>query len=596
MRDAERVLGVIRRRGIEGKPLGDLYRQLFNPDLYLCAYGRIAANDGALTPGTTDETADGMSQAKIASLIADLRAERFRWTPVRRTYIPKKNGKRRPLGIPTWRDKLLQEVLRLLLEAYYDPQFSACSHGFRPGRGCHTALRTIQDTWTGTKWFIEGDIKGCFDNIDHEVLLSILAEKIHDNRFLRLIANLLKAGYVEDWRYGVTLSGTPQGGVVSPLLANLYLDQLDRFVERELLPVANAGAGRARNPAYQRLQARAAYWRKAGDGARARALRQRMQALPSLDTRDPAFRRLRYIRYADDWLLGFVGTRAEAEAIKAKLRTFLRERLKLELSEEKTLITHAASKAARFLGYDIAVRSAPDRHDRAGRRSLSGRVALRLPVDTLRAQVARYQRGGKPAPRPELLHDEDYTIVAKYQAEYRGVVQYYKLADNVGWLNRLQWEAQTSLLRTLAWKHQSSVRALARKLRAVVETPDGPRRCLQATVERANGKPPLVARFGGIPLRRDEHAVVRERVVDAYLIQDNQLVQRLVAGECELCGSWQDIEVHHIRKLADLKQPGRRDKPRWMQLMSARRRKTLVLCHGCHVAIHAGRSRYALPA
>ncbi len=231
MRTAETVLNVIRERGERGLPLEDIYRQLYNRELYLRAYGRLYSNQGAMTKGTPAETVDGMSLAKIDRIIDALRYERFRWTPVRRVNLPKPNGGTRPLGIPTWTDKLLQEIIRMILEAYYEPQFSDHSHGFRPRWGCHTALSEVARTWTGVRWFVEGDIKGCFDNIDHEVLLSVLGEKLRDNRFLRLLKYLLKAGYMEDWKYGRTLSGTPQGGVVSPILANIYLDRLDQFVE-----------------------------------------------------------------------------------------------------------------------------------------------------------------------------------------------------------------------------------------------------------------------------------------------------------------------------------------------------------------------------
>src|SRR5262245_56297451 len=247
MRDAETTLAIIRERGKRGLHLEDVYRRLYNPDLYLRAYGRIYRNDGALTEGTTKETLDGMSMKRIMDTIELLRQERYRWDPVRRAYVPKKGGKRRPLGIPTGSDKLLQEVIRSILEAYYEPQFSPNSHGFRPGRGCHTALKDIYHAWTGTKWFIEGDIKGCFDNIDHTILLSILREKIHDNRFLILGENLLKAGYLEEWTYRPTLSGTPQGGVISPLLANIYLDRLDKFVEQTLIPEFTRGEFKKRN-------------------------------------------------------------------------------------------------------------------------------------------------------------------------------------------------------------------------------------------------------------------------------------------------------------------------------------------------------------
>ncbi len=215
MQTAEVVLGVLRERGRRGLPCNRLYRQVFNPQLYLLAYGRIYANHGAMTPGATQETADGMSMAKIQAIIEALRHERYRFSPVRRTHIPKANGKLRPLGLPTWSDKLVGEVVRLLLEAYYEPQFSDRSHGFRPGRGCHTALREVADTWTGTTWFVEGDIADCFGSLDHDIMVKILAEKVHDNRFLRLVRNMLTAGYLEDWRWNATLSGAPQGGAAT---------------------------------------------------------------------------------------------------------------------------------------------------------------------------------------------------------------------------------------------------------------------------------------------------------------------------------------------------------------------------------------------
>src|SRR5436853_4390179 len=253
MQDAETVLAVLRERGRKGLPLTQLYRQMFNPAMYLLAYGNIYSNQGAMTPGASAETADGMSEAKIDAIIEAMRAERYRFAPVRRVLIPKKNGKLRPLGLPSWSDKLAGEVVRLLLEAYHEPQFSGRSHGFRKGRGCHTALREIQQTWTGTVWFIEGDISDCFGSFSHEILCGILAEKIHDNRFLRLIRNMLKAGYLEDWEYHETLSGVPQGGVASPILSNIYLHKLDEFVGQELIPQYTRGACRKTNPEYKRV-------------------------------------------------------------------------------------------------------------------------------------------------------------------------------------------------------------------------------------------------------------------------------------------------------------------------------------------------------
>src|SRR5215510_1708557 len=274
MRTAETILGVIRERGRRRLPLENIYRQLYNRDLYLHAYGRLYRNDGALTPGATMETVDGMSLQKIDAIIDALRHERYRWTPVRRTYIPKKSGKLRPLGLPTWSDKLLQEGVRLILEAYYEPQFTPHSHGFRPGRGCHTALAEITKSWRGVKWFIEGEISQCFDSLDHEVMLAILRERIYDHRFLQLIANLLKAGYLEDWRFNTTLSGAPQGGVVSPMLSHLYRDRLEQFVETVLLPAYNRGARRKPYPPYMALVNAARNKRIAGGLEAARTLRR----------------------------------------------------------------------------------------------------------------------------------------------------------------------------------------------------------------------------------------------------------------------------------------------------------------------------------
>jgi group II intron reverse transcriptase/maturase len=309
MQPAEVVLSVLRERGRKGLPCTQLYRQLFNKELYLLAYGNIYSNKGAMTPGASEETADGMSEDKINQIIEAMRREKYRFSPARRVYIPKKNGRLRPLGMPAWSDKLVGEVVRLLLEALYEPQFSDSSHGFRRFRGCHTALREINNTWTGTAWFVEGDISDCFGSLDHEILLRILAEKIHDNRFLRLIRNMLKAGYLEDWEYHDTLSGVPQGGTVSPILSNIYLHKLDEFVERDLIPQYTRGALRAANPAYRQVDALLRRARRRGDRAEARRLALKMRTLPSTDPMDPGYRRLKYIRHADDHCWDLPGRR-----------------------------------------------------------------------------------------------------------------------------------------------------------------------------------------------------------------------------------------------------------------------------------------------
>lgn len=587
MRTAETVLAIIRDRGERGVPLERIQHHLYNRALYLRAYAKLYPNSGALTPGTTGETIDGMSVAKIDRLIDDVRNRRFRWAPVRRVYIAKASGGRRPLGVPGWRDKLLQEVIRSILEAYYEPQFSAHSHGFRPGRGCHTALTTVQRTWTGTRWFIEGDIAGYYDTIDHDILVRILSEKLHDHRFLRLIAELLKAGYLEDWTYHATLSGAPQGAVLSPVLSNVYLDRFDRYVERELIPTWTRGEHRRKNPAYVWTAKRVREAKRHGQREQLKGWRRRLRRLPSLDPHDPTYRRLRYVRYADDWLLGFNGTRAEAEGLKQTITAWLETNLRLTLSGEKTLVTHATRGAARFLGYAVVTQQSDDKLTK-GRRSINGSIGLRVPTAARDSYCRRYLRAGKPAHRTELLEESDFSIVARYQQEYRGVVQYYLLAVNVCALHKLHWAMRNSLLKTLARKHQTRMSAMRQKYQATVQTPEGT--CLKALVVQVEreGRTPLIAQFGGIPLTRQPEAVLNE-APPAFRNRRTEILTRLLADSCELCGADGDIEVHHIRKLKDLRDRGGRDRPPWVKRMAALRRKTLMVCGACHRAIHAGR-------
>jgi group II intron reverse transcriptase/maturase len=587
MQNAETVLDVLRERGRRGLPCTELYRQLFNPSLYLMAYGRLYSNHGAMTPGADGDTADGMSMGRIGRIIDAMRHERYRFRPARRVYIPKKQGmKMRPLGLPSWADKLVGEVVRLLLEAYYEPRFSPRSHGFRPGRGCHTALTEVANHWTGTTWFIEGDIADCFGSLDHDVMLSILAEHLHDNRFLRLVRTMLQAGYLEDWEYHATLSGAPQGGVASPVLSNIYLDRLDRFVETELIPTYTRGTGRADNPAYKQVTDAIGRARRRHNPGEVRRLRQRLRALPRGAPRDPGHRRLWYTRYADDHLLGLIGPKAEAEEIKAQLAKFLREDLKLDLSPDKTLVTHARTGAARFLGYEISVHHA-DHKLTNGRRSVNGKVALRVPRDVITAKSAPFVKLGKPERRPDLLNLTDNQIIGKYGAEWRGYLQYYLLAQDVWRLNRLQWVMLTSMLKTLAGKHRATVTTMARKYQATIATPHGPRVCFQASVERA-GKPPLVARFGGIPLKRQKKAVLDDRRPAPVTGRrhGSELLARLRTGQCELCERRAQVQVHQVPKLAHLITPGR-PQPLWTQRMARMRRKTLIVCPPCHDGIHS---------
>lgn len=586
MRTAKTILTVIHERGKQDKPLERVYKLLFNRELYLIAYAKLYPNNGAMTKGVSEETIDGMSIQKIDMIIEQLRRETYYWRPARREYIPKKNGKHRPLGIPVWSDKLLQEVIRMILEAYYEPQFSEHSHGFRPKRGCHTALQEIQ-TWKGTRWFIEGDISSYFDTIDHDVLITMLSRQIQDGRFIRLIKNMLEAGYLDDWKFHKTISGTPQGGVISPLLANIYLHQFDKWVGEELIPQYTRGNKQKANSAYNRLSRRIKCYQDKGDYKKAHQLIVERRNLPSVDTYDTSYRRLRYVRYADDFILGFTGSKAEAKAIKKQIGDFLNTKLSLELSQEKTLITHATGESAKFLGYKIKAQRVNDYIDNKGRRSANGVIALFVPASVIESKCRQYMKNGKAIHRNNLLHDDDFSIVQTYQQEYRGLVQYYILAQNLSWFSKVYWYMETSLLKTLAFKHKSSINKMLAKYKTTTTSTNGRTvPCLQVVVPRED-KPPLVATWGGISLSYKKKAVIEDAPYQVYGGR-TELIKRLPANKCELCGSEENIEVHHIRKLADLNKHNGKLVPKWKEIMSARCRKTLVTCRDCHHAIHNG--------
>jgi hypothetical protein len=418
-------------------------------------------------------------------------------------------------------------------------------------------------------------------------MVDILAEKIHDHRFLRLIEQLLQAGYLEEWQYHTTHSGSPQGGVCSPVLANIYLHQLDQFIETDLIPRFTQGMLRRPNPEYTRLKLRVYYLRKRGRYQEVKALKRLMRTLPSCDPHDPHYRRLRYVRYADDTLLGFIGPKSEAEEIKQQLRIFLRDRLKLELSEEKTLITHATTEAARFLNYEIVVSHKEDLIVGKGRlkQRMGKSVRLRVPLDVLQKKRAQYKKHGKPLRRLVLAPLPDFTILNTYQLEYRGLYQYYQLADNVGWFTSLRWDMERSLLSTLAAKYQSTKQKMAKRYRSTTVTENGPRACLKATMERV-GKPPLIAIFGGIPLKHRTKAILIDKIPTPLQYERREVIRRLIRGRCELCEVKDDhCVVHQIKQLALLEKMGK-EKPHWAHIMLKRRRKTLIVCQGCHTAIH----------
>lgn len=573
-----------------------LYRYLFSEEMFAVAYQRIYAKQGNMTPGTDGKTIDEMSLERIERLIVSLKDESYQPHPARRVYIPKKNGKKRPLGIPSFEDKLVQEVVRLLLEAIYEGHFEGTSHGFRPHRSCHTALGMIQKSFAGAKWFIEGDIKGFFDNIDHNVLISILRERISDERFLRLIRKFLNAGYVEDWKYNKTYSGTPQGGIVSPILANIYLDKFDKYI-KEYAAKFRKGDRRSINPDYWRLNNKKNRLKqklqKTSDEQMRKSylyeiaqLSKQMLSIPHKDAMDADFRRLQYVRYADDFLISVIGSKSECETIKADITQFMREQLKLELSDEKTLITHAQDKA-KFLGYEIFIRKSDAvkrNKDGVLKRDFNGAVVLTLNSAVIQKKLTEYNAlevrniDGKDIwwskPRRYMTPMKPEDILAQYNAEIRGLYNYYSLATNVSKeCASFAFIMKMSMFKTLGWKLNTSARKVRQKYQKDKD--------FVIPYNDAKGKQKYRVFYSeGFKKRNAQFDVDYDKLPQTMYVPYPSLVERLKDGRCELCGKEGKVVMHHVRNLTKLKGCNE-----WEKLMLKRHRKTLVVCEDCNSMI-----------
>lgn len=578
-----------------------LYRLLYNEEMYLVAYQSIYANQGNMTKGTNNKTIDGMSIKRIQNIIKSLKDESYQPKPSRRTFIPKKNGKMRPLGIPSFEDKLLQQVIKMILEAIYEGHFEETSHGFRPKKSCHTALIKIQKSFTGVKWFVEGDIKGFFDNIEHDILINILKERIDDDRFLRLMRKFLNAGYVEDFVFHNTYSGTPQGGIISPILANIYLDKLDKYMN-EYIQNFKKGNDRKRTTEYRKNETDLAKARKNLKNAnnetqrenaieQIRKLEKERVNIPHSNPMDENYRRLTYVRYADDFICGVIGSKDDARKIKEDIKKFLEEKLKLELSEEKTLITNAKDKA-KFLSYNIYVRQSNlSKRDKIGRlvRNYTGRVVLEVSSDTIKkrlldygAMKLTYHRGKevwKATARYNMKDCDDLEILDRYNTEIRGFYNYYSIANNSSIINSFKYIMEYSMYKTYATKYRTTKKKIIAKYRIGKDF----------GVKYTNAKGVVITRlFYNEGFKRQKQALFKNEDNVPNTIKyfsSTSLIDRLRAGKCECCGKENTtIEIHHIRKLKDLQ-----GKNFWETLMIARKRKTLALCLECHKKLHCGK-------
>jgi len=581
-----------------------IYRYLCNPNMYIKAYANIYSNNGSSTRGTDDVTADGFSEDRINRIILALKDESYSAGAVRRTFIPKKNGKLRPLGIPNFDDRLVQEVCRMVLEKIYEPTFSESSHGFRPKRSCHTALNDVNKTFTGVNWFIEGDIKGCFDKIDHQTLISILRKKVDDERFINLIWKFLKAGYLKSFKYHNTFSGTPQGGIVSPILANIYLNELDTYILGILKPeltAANTGSTKQhtiRNPEYRRLDGKMYKLSKEIDSCKDKAQRsetidkykdlrkQRNKVNYSLGLSN--YHNIYYARYADDFIIGVHGSKSDCQDIKAKLSSFLRDTLKLELSEEKTLITNSLDKA-RFLNYEIQIRENNKffkRKDGVKQRTGNRGIVLNMSRSTMYDYINKREivsdinaKHWRSKARTWLTNRTDLEIISTYNDEIRGLYNYYALAENVS--NRMKMiyhMMEYSCLKTLAGKHKTSVGQIRNKLK--ISTGWGVR---YNTKEEEN-KVCFFYNQGFSMKTAPETQSKIDKMPNIFIYAGRtELERRISAKKCEICGKENvPFNIHHVHKVKDLK-----GKETWERIMIEKQRKTLVLCLDCHKTIHS---------
>ena len=598
MQKAEVVLSILREKSKESDYTFDrLYRNLFNQDFLLCAYRKIYAKEGNMTPGTDGKTIDGFGYHLIEELIKHLKDETYRPNPVKRTYIPKKrSNKMRPLGIPSFQDKLVQEVVRQILEAIYEPLFKDSSHGFREKRSCHTALYQIKNKCKGANWFIEGDIKGFFDNMNQEILIKILERKIKDGRLIELIRKFLKAGYFEFQQVHNSLSGAPQGGTISPILSNIYLHELDKYME-SMQNEYNKNPAKKRSSKYHNTRTLRDWHKKHGNWERAEELTKQLRKMPTMEPFDKDYTRIIYVRYCDDFIISVIGSKKQAEEIRDKVKTFLLNELSLELNLEKTLITHTANDRAKFLGYEINKAINNTKLTKASNgckmRAVNGKIQLLVPGDVVLEKLKPFRKKDKPIHCKERENLSIREMIFEYNAEIRGLYNYYCLATDVSTkINKFRFFHYYSLAKTIAKKEKSSVSKVIAKYGIDVrrKVGGGTRKIIGVKYRTKNEEKTLT--YFNESLKR-AHKPPRTEVSDTISSKGREIVNRLNACTCELCGyksdSYKDFVVHHVRKLKEVlekyKSPGYVP-PLWVLVMEGIRRKTLVVCKHCHKEIH----------
>jgi len=602
MVDVFQELGHLKKLAKEdhNKRFNRLYRLLRQESFLEFAKQDIAGNKGARTPGVDGQTIDDITSKQITKLCWELAEDRYQPQPVRRQYIPKRNGKLRPLGIPASRDKVIQSGVALILNAIYEPVFRNCSHGFRPERSPITALRQVWSAYrAGATWIIEGDITDCFGSLPHQVILNCLRKRIRDERFIDLIRKMLQAGVMEAGCYTPSYSGAPQGGIVCPILSNVVLHELDCWMEDHLdanpPPESDRDRYARHNPIYTRLQSRINYIRGCLDGKRPiskrtspEKLRQELRDKLRLRRNVPCYlpRKVVYFsRFADDFVVVLCHhSKQEAKRMKATIAAWMHTQLGLTLNRYKTHITHW-QKSYRFLGYELE-----------GRQNRNGTPWLHLgvPREALRSVVARIKRATAYPQAPE------YDVFNNVNAVARGWSNYYRYAHNISSIgSKLTTITFWLTLHYLGKKRRRSLTKLMRK-----HYDHHPKTACKALFVYKPGTPPITNNrfylWHKAPSRlslasmttryvQDQHAFIDTNWAYGYSVHKRLETQELANHHCQNCGSTDvDLFVHHPNRLRNVKQAKRGSRN---TAISGMTQHTKLLCYPCHLAHHHGSYR-----
>nr|YP_010836030.1 hypothetical protein QLP54_mgp36 [Phyllosticta yuccae]WGC90046.1 hypothetical protein [Phyllosticta yuccae] len=560
-----------------------------------------------MVPGSDNETLDGVSETWILKISETLASEKYQPRPARRTYIPKSNGKMRPLGVGCPRDKIVQQSTRLVMETILDAKFCNTSHGFRPQRGCHTALNEIRK-WKGVTWFIEGDIKGFFDNIDHHILEELLKKHFNEARLIHLYWKFVKAGYIE-WDNSKTVFvstdvGVPQGSILSPLLSNLVLHELDQYMEKLMIEQKESNGKRRpyiTNPLYHKLTMRINRAKKKINKLKGlnqdhnkevtdyrRSIRERRKTKSQIP--NPELIRVKYVRYADDWLIGLWGDKQYAKTLKNNIESLLRT-LKLELSMEKTLITLARSKRAKFLATYIK-RLISDRNgstlysrfrnENKKRRTPTGNLWMTAPILEI---VKKLEDKGyitcengvwKPLSITRFTLLPIREIILRYNQTLNGIFNYYSFVDNRKHLAKIHWILKESLRKTISRKYQLNKSSFLKKYGIDI----------QIRFKKKDGKTSMI-NFQCPELIRSPMKFLGKAIfADPYSIIERKISTRDSFGQpCANCNSESGVEMHHIKHIKTINVK----LSKFDQMAAKINRKQVPLCGKCHSDIHAGR-------